>query len=184
VFSVFFIVLLHCNTLCYYSSSVYCTVHCSCIVVCLLVMYMLLPLLRFFRAFSSVVRQMPGYSWSCKGRLRPNFPNWLIFYGYICLIFFVMYVTFSVFCVLFVCKCVLYYCHRVSIQLQLKYIISYHIVSYMISSFIIYNIIYHFISYSYKWNLNLNVRAKIWMNTSVLPAHQRFKESFLTTENI
>jgi hypothetical protein len=36
--------------------------------------------------------------------------------------FFVMYIPFSVFCVLFVCKCVLYYSHRVSTQLQLKYI--------------------------------------------------------------
>jgi hypothetical protein len=31
------------------------------------------------------------------------------------------------FYVLFMCKCVLYYCHQVSTQLQLEYIISYHI---------------------------------------------------------
>jgi hypothetical protein len=41
--------------------SVYCTGN-SCIVLCLLVMYMLLPYLGFFCAFSSVVRQMPGYN--------------------------------------------------------------------------------------------------------------------------
>jgi hypothetical protein len=43
VYSVFFIVLWHCTTLCYYFSSVYCTVHCSCIVLCLFVMYVMLP---------------------------------------------------------------------------------------------------------------------------------------------
>jgi hypothetical protein len=45
VYSVFFIVLCHCTALCYYFSSVFRTVHCSCtsIVLCLLVMYVLLP---------------------------------------------------------------------------------------------------------------------------------------------
>jgi hypothetical protein len=43
LFSLLYIVLWHCTTLCYCFSSVYCTVHFSCIILCLLVMYMLLP---------------------------------------------------------------------------------------------------------------------------------------------
>jgi hypothetical protein len=43
VYSVFCIVLWHCTDLCFCFSSVCCTVHCSCIVLCLLVMYALLP---------------------------------------------------------------------------------------------------------------------------------------------
>jgi hypothetical protein len=115
VYSVFFIVLWHCNTLCYCFSSVYCTVHCSCIVLCLLVMYVLLPKLRFFRAFSSVVRQMPGYN-----SALPKLINFLI----------VMNVPFSVFCVLFACKCVLFYCHRLSTQLQISLSLSLYIYIY------------------------------------------------------
>jgi hypothetical protein len=69
-----------------------------------------LPWLSFYRAFSSVVRQMPGWNSQRRGTAR-NFPNLLLFVS---------------FCVLFVCKCVLYYCHRVATQLQFTNI-SYHL---------------------------------------------------------
>jgi len=68
-----------------------------------------LPCLRFFRAFSSVVRQKPGHNPQRQGMAR-TFPKFLC-----CSITF----CFVLFCVLFVCKCVLYYCHRVATQLQL-----------------------------------------------------------------
>jgi hypothetical protein len=91
-----------------------------------------LPWLRFFLAFSSVVRQMPGYNSPRRGTAR-NVP----IYFCVALCFFLSYVLsflccsmyclfFLSFCVLFVCKCVLYYCHRVTTQLQLTNI-SYHI---------------------------------------------------------
>ena len=60
-----------------------------------------LPSLRFFRAFSTVVRQMLGYTSQRRGTAR-TLPKLLL-----------------LFCDLFVCKCVLYYCHWVSTQLQL-----------------------------------------------------------------
>jgi hypothetical protein len=72
--------------------------------------------LRFFRAFSSVVRQMPGYNSPSRGTAR-TFPNFLCCSQKFCVILCI--VCFVSFCLLFVCKCVLYYCHRVATQLQL-----------------------------------------------------------------
>jgi predicted membrane channel-forming protein YqfA (hemolysin III family) len=57
-------------------------------------------LTEFFRASSTVVRQMPGYNLQRRGSAR-TFPKLIV-----------------LFYVLFGCKCVLYYCQRVSNQLQ------------------------------------------------------------------
>ena len=62
-----------------------------------------LPRLRFFYAFSSVVRQIPGYN--SQRRARHS-----LFQKFLCCF---MCCSFLSFCVLYVCKCVLYYCHRV-----------------------------------------------------------------------
>jgi len=61
-----------------------------------------LPWLRFFRDFSSFVRQMPEYTSQRRGTVR-TLPKLIV-----------------LFYVLFVCKCVLYYCHRLATQLQLN----------------------------------------------------------------
>jgi hypothetical protein len=74
-----------------------------------------LPWLRFFRVFSSVVRQMPGYNSQSRGTAR-SLP-------YFCVVLCI--VCFVSFCVPSVCKCVLYNCHRVATKLQLTNT-SYH----------------------------------------------------------
>jgi hypothetical protein len=76
-----------------------------------------LPWLRVLRAFSSVVRQMPGYNSPRRSTAR-TVPITLLSCSMYCLFF-------LSFCVLFVCKCVMYYCHRVSTQLQLTNISIY-----------------------------------------------------------
>jgi hypothetical protein len=64
---------------------------------------------RFFRAFSSRVRQMLGYNSQRRGKARASQNSLKLLHCYVCSNFFiVMHVPFSVFCVLFVCKCV--YC--------------------------------------------------------------------------
>jgi len=67
-------------------------------------------LTEFFRAFSSVVRQMPGYTSQRRGTVL-TLPNYWI------VLFYLLFVSIGLFYVLFVCKCVLYYCHRVSTQI-------------------------------------------------------------------
>jgi hypothetical protein len=62
-----------------------------------------LPWLRFFRAFFSVTRQMPGITWQ-DGAQPALFLNFCVVLCIVC---------FLLFCVLFVCKCVVYYCHQV-----------------------------------------------------------------------
>jgi hypothetical protein len=82
-----------------------------------------LPWLRFFRAFSSVVRQMPAYNLPSRGTAR-TLPKFLCCSMY------------CSFCVLFVCKCVLYNCHRLATQMQLTNI-SYHIICVRVCCFYI-----------------------------------------------
>jgi hypothetical protein len=104
-----------------------------------------IPWLRFFRAFSSVVRQMPRNNSPILGTAR-TLPKFLCCSQYFCVVLCI--VCFVSFWVLFVCKCVLYNCHRVATQLQLRNL--YHIISYIIS--------YHITCHIFAWISN------IWSN--------------------
>ena len=64
-----------------------------------------LPWLRFFRASSSVVRQMPGYNSPSRGTAR-TLPKCLCCSQNFCVVLYI--VCFVLFCVLFVCNSVLY----------------------------------------------------------------------------
>ena len=89
---------------------------CLCILIICLCIFIVpagtlrLPWLRVFRAFSSVVRQVPGYNPQRRGTAPHSSKIFVLFY---------ILFAFLSFCVLFVCICVLYYCHRVATQLQL-----------------------------------------------------------------
>ena len=95
-----------------------------------------LPWLRIFRAFSSVVRQMPGYNSQRRGTVR-TLPKLIV-----------------LFYILFACKCLLYYCHRVSTQLQ-QTNISYHKVSTLHVSIILcylnFIIIFYILHFTFQY---------------------------------
>jgi len=77
-----------------------------------------LPWLRFSRAFSSVVRQMPGYNPERQGTAR-TLPEFLC-----CS----MYCLFCVFLCIFCVHMCTVYCHQVATQMQLTNI-SYHLLA-------------------------------------------------------
>jgi hypothetical protein len=84
----------------------------------------------FSRAFSSVVRQMPGWYPQRRGTVR-TLPNFFVALCIFCVVLCICCVVLCIVCfvtfpVLFVCICVLKNCHRVATQLQLN--ISYHVI--------------------------------------------------------
>jgi hypothetical protein len=114
---------------------------------------------RFFRAFSLVVRHMPGYN-SQRRDTAHTLPKLIV-----------------LFCVLYVCKCVLYYCHRVSTQLRLTNM--YHIPEERISQYSFWN--------SYKDATLLTLRALRKVLISLRESHwfyEVYKENKLGVRKI
>jgi len=93
------------------------------------VAYMALPFIVFFHILLVPFLSLCVWLYFCM--LLVNFINYVILLLCLLLILIVVYVLFCVFCfivffyVMFVGKYVLYCCHRVSTQLQLKYVVSY-----------------------------------------------------------
>jgi hypothetical protein len=89
-----------------------------------LYVYVWLTWLRFFRAFSSVVRQILGWNPQRQGTACP-LPNFCVVLCTVCVVLCIVCVVLCIVCfvtfsVLFVCIRVLNYCHRVTTQLQLN----------------------------------------------------------------
>ena len=106
--------------------------------------YVWLPWLRFSLAFSSVVRQMPGWNPQRRG-IAHTLPNFCVVPMYFFMLFYVFLCCsiYYLFCVVLCIVCV-YMCTVLlppgGYPIAVKCIISYHIISYHIIS-------YHIISY-------------------------------------
>jgi hypothetical protein len=105
--------------------------------------YVWLPWLRFFRAFSSVVRQMSGWCPQRRGTAR-TLPRFLLLYV-LFVLFYVLFFCCSMWCLFCDVPCIVcvYMCTEQlpssGYPIAVKYIIPYHIIP------------YHIISYHIKW---------------------------------
>ena len=109
-----------------------------------------LPWLRFLRAFSSVVRRMPGYNSQRRGTTR-TLPKFSVVLCIVCFVLF--YVLFALCCSMY-CLLVNVHCTTATgcqptCSSQIYLIISYHIIYHHITSYHVMSchIIYHIISY-------------------------------------
>ena len=115
-----------------------------------------LPLLRFFRAFSSVVRQMPGYNPQRRGTAR-TLPKFLC-----CSIYCLFCVVLCIVCV-YMCTVLLppggypVAVNKYIMSYRISYITSHHIISYIISHHIISYITSYYISYHIINKIQLNL---------------------------
>jgi magnesium-transporting ATPase (P-type) len=114
-----------------------------------LYVYVWLPWLRFFPAFSSVVRQMPGQNPQTQGTAR-TLPNFWVVLCIFCVLLCIFVLLYGLFCDVLCIVCV-YMCTVLlppgGYPIAVKYIIYhiiYRIISYIISHIISY-ISYHII---------------------------------------